>query len=711
MVLHVSPQGDDRWSGRASTPNADRTDGPLATLVGARDRIRSLRGQALKGMTSTEQVAQIDGPVTVLMQDGVYPVNKPIRFGPEDDVPVTYRAAGKARPVIDGGLRLTGWEIARINGVKAWTLDLERAGIAELPDRRQLFVNGRRATRARLPKTGFFTIEDALVGPEGAGWGMAGNPVFVAQKGDFQEWSNLPDVEVVAFHYWVDERLPVLGYDSVTRRITCGAVPCAPLTLAWDRGGCPYFVENALEALAAPGEWAFDSAARRMWYVPRRGEKPETSEVVMPQAVQLLQVVGDAEAGRTLGWLRFEGLTFRHAASVISGEPGERPGVLGMRREARRNKDGQWLASGCQGATDQAGALFFSGVVGCAVEDCVVEHVGGYAIQLDQGCREVRLCRNTLRDLGAGGIVASGSDASGPVANRVRRLRIEDNHIHDGGEIAHAGIGILIRHASECAILHNHVHDFYYTAISVGWLWGYMESVARNHVIAYNHLHDLGKGWLSDMGGIYTLGPQPGTVIRNNLIHDINSAAYGGWAIYPDEGTSHVVIEDNVAYRTDCSVFHQHYGRENIVRNNIFAFGGEGVVAITRAEPHRSATFSGNIFLSDRGYIFCGGHKFKLGEPGVLASDLNLVWDTGTGTPLAGASRESTETAVDPGKSGVTWKRWVALGFDRHTIVADPCFVDAAEGDFRLLPHSPAFRIGFKPIDLSCVGPRIRKTH
>ena len=65
------------------------------------------------------------------------------------------------------------------------------------------------------------------------------------------------------------------------------------------------------------------------------------------------------------------------------------------------------------------------------------------------------------------------------------------------------------------------------------------------------------------------LGVQPGTVLRGNLIHDIEKSNYGGWAIYPDEGSAHLLIENNVCYRTNGEIFHQHYGRENVIRNNI----------------------------------------------------------------------------------------------------------------------------------------------
>jgi hypothetical protein len=53
-----------------------------------------------------------------------------------------------------------------------------------------------------------------------------------------------------------------------------------------------------------------------------------------------------------------------------------------------------------------------------------------------------------------------------------------------------------------------------------------------------------------------------------------------------------------------------------------------------------------------------------------------------------------------------TLEQWNARGKDVHSIYADPMFVDAAHFDFRLKPESPAFKLGFKQIDLSTVGPR-----
>ena len=180
---------------------------------------------------------------------------------------------------------------------------------------------------------------------------------------------------------------------------------------------------------------------------------------------------------------------------------------------------------------------------------------------------------------------------------------VADNHIHDLGLVYAPAVGVWVLQSGRNQIVHNHIHDLYYTAISVGWTWGYGENQSKGNVIEYNHLHDIGKEMLSDMGGIYTLGVQPGTRIRNNLIHDIASFTYGGWGIYPDEGSTEMLIENNIVYHCKSAGFHQHYGRENIVRNNILAFNRENQLMRTRAEPHLSFTFERNIVYFDQGRL------------------------------------------------------------------------------------------------------------
>jgi parallel beta-helix repeat protein len=194
---------------------------------------------------------------------------------------------------------------------------------------------------------------------------------------------------------------------------------------------------------------------------------------------------------------------------------------------------------------------------------------------------------------------------------------------------------------------------------------------------------------LSDMGGIYTLGKQPGTVIRNNLWHDIAAIRYGGWGIYFDEGSSGILAENNVVYRTTHGGFHQHYGETNVVRNNIFAFARDHQLQRTRPEPHRSFSFVTNIVYFDSGSLLTGdwsGDQYQM--------DWNVYFD-------ARPDAKPDQLSLGP----CTWEKWQERGHDQHSLIADPLFVAPRENDFRLQPNSPAFSLGFRPIDLSGVGP------
>ena len=201
------------------------------------------------------------------------------------------------------------------------------------------------------------------------------------------------------------------------------------------------------------------------------------------------------------------------------------------------------------------------------------------------------------------------------------------------------------------------------------------------------------------MGGIYTLGVQPGTVLRNNHIHDVRSAHYGGWCIYPDEGSSHILVEHNVCYDADRNGFHQHYGRENVIRNNVFAFGGEAVGRYSRQEPHRGFTFMRNILVTDGKPVW--GSARRTDAEGLAAErqrmtcDLNLIFDP-AGEPLT----------IDAGGNPVPISEWIEAGLDAHSVCADPKFADLTGRDFTLSADSPAFALGFEVIDLSEVGPR-----
>jgi hypothetical protein len=208
------------------------------------------------------------------------------------------------------------------------------------------------------------------------------------------------------------------------------------------------------------------------------------------------------------------------------------------------------------------------------------------------------------------------------------------------------------------------------------------------------------------MGGIYTLGVSPGTVLRNNLIHDVDANRYGGWGIYNDEGSTHILIENNIVYNTKFAGYNIHFAKELTVRNNIFALGRLQQLSRSRSEPHQSVYFENNIIFwkegilldnkwDDEPYTFYY-HPDRKGEEKLTSTfemDRNLYFNP---------SKSLSEIDFN----GKSWTEWQKAGKDIHSQYADPMFVDAANYNFSLKSGSPAFKLGFNAIDISSVGPR-----
>ena len=192
------------------------------------------------------------------------------------------------------------------------------------------------------------------------------------------------------------------------------------------------------------------------------------------------------------------------------------------------------------------------------------------------------------------------------------------------------------------------------------------------------------------MGGVYTLGIQKGTIIRNNLIHDVESFTYGGWGLYTDEGSSDIRLENNIVYHCKSAGFHQHYGRENVIQNNIFAFNRETQLMRTRNEEHTSFIFTNNIVLFDSGQLLGGNWE---GDHYIM--DRNVYWDA-----RAGAKQEEMQF------SAASFETWQLRAHDLRSLIADPLFIAPGKLDFRLQSSSPALKLGFKPIVLTGTGPR-----
>jgi len=641
-VFYVAPNGSDHWSGTLKQPNRDQTDGPFATLYTAQQAIRKIKAEA-----------RLNGPATVYIREGLYLLENPLVFTPEDSGtdgrPITFAAYPGEEPVISGGRLITGFELKEPN---AWSVVIPSVKDGQWIFR-QLFVNDERRQRSRSPNSGYYHMIGKISEKE--------PHTFQFREGDIRkEWLERGDVELIGLANWTDIRMPLTAVDETAHT----AVLAGKIGDFMRENNERYWIENNPDGLDKPGEWYLDRRSGVLTYLPLPGEKPEAVRVIAPHLQQVVRLEGRPTEGKFVEQVRFQDLTFCHTDWPLPPK-----GYADM-----------------QASHDIPAAFYAVGAVSCAVERCRFIHLGNYAVEFAQGCKENRIVGNEMSDLGAGGVKIGEGEVRKDEARQSYGNRVTDNHIYDIGIVFPAAVGVWVGQSSYNHITHNHIHDTYYTGISVGWTWGYGETNTHHNRIEYNHVHHIGRGVLSDMGGIYTLGVQPGTVIRNNLFHDVNSYDYGGWGIYPDEGSTNILIENNVVYRTKSAGFHQHYGKENIVRNNIFAFGKDNQLMRTRMEKHLSFTFERNLVYWKEGKLLGSNwtdDQYKM--------DDNLYWN---------ASGENFLFAK------WSWTDWQKRGQDLHSLIADPLFKNPDKYDFSLRSGSPARLIGFQPIDLRDVGPR-----
>ncbi len=643
--LFVDQRGLDSWSGTTARPNPSRHQGPFATLGTALAKAREIHA------------SQPSEPVVIQLSNGRHELHEPLRLSADDSFVQIVGVSGRNPTVLSGGSKITRWTAV------AGEPGLWEAHIPDVADGHwyfhQLFVNGERAQRARTPNTGFFQATAPL---------STNSPIALTFKpGDIQPaWASDPDARLIVLMKWTDLHLPIRAVDPTAHlaRLAGG-----PRDYWMDEPDARYWIENTADSLDAPGEWHLDRRTGKLRYLAPRGIQPNQAEIIAPRLTHLVEIRGSA--ARPVRGIEFRNITFADADYVMPTN-----GLISP-----------------QAAIVIPGTFRASHATDCRLAHCRFTDLGGYGVELGRGCQRWTIEDSRFDSLGAGGIrFGETGDRSPSPADANHTHIFADNVLNRLGRIFAPAVGILVLQSGTNRIVHNHVQDLYYTGISVGWNWGYNDSPCRSHEIAYNLVEKIGQARLSDMGGIYTLGPQPGTHIHHNLFRDVDSYRYGGWGLYTDEGSTGILLEDNVVYRCKDAGFHQHYGRDNVVRNNLLAFNRNHQVMRTRSEEHRSFWFTHNVVIHDAGTLL--GSSWS-GSTNQFWMNSNTYWDTRLG---------SNPDAYRFLKQ--SWSDWRARGQDPDSIIADPLLRNPDRPELGLKPNSPAFNSGFKPIDLRTLGPR-----
>jgi hypothetical protein len=515
---------------------------------------------------------------------------------------------------------------------------------------------------------------------------------------------------------WVNNILTVTAVDFDNRLVTV----TGHLAERWDRltRGNRFYIENVLEELDEPGEWCWDSETGTLYFWPPEG-RAEDAEVTIPVTDRLIEL--RATTASPVRYLRFAGLTFTQTLTLFPNPMALDPGYLDCNRP---NSAGY--------------AFYMEGAEHCAVEHCCFDHVGGDAIRMHGYNSYNEITCNEIVGAGAQGVCLAYLDfwpyEFPPVwrgqEDNLRTLSarlpwavgnvITDNHIHHCGVIDNFGAGIHI-HGLNCngnTISHNLIHDMPHHAIYFSMGFG-------SNSIEYNDVHTLCLV-MADAGGIYSnrwcvLEDDPAlrdnNVIRFNRIRDVRGvhpfsrnvavpsslpsqerivSPYFTWGIYFDNSPRRAVVYGNI---TEGNVWGGvflggGYGEpaDCLVENNILVESSVYQFDLGMKDASRGNRFVRNIVY----YRNAGAALLRLQSPaGVHECDYNVYFHSGGDGSLRAV-----------GVAGESFENWRKLGFDAHSSIADPLFVDAEAHDFRLRPDSPAYKLGFKPIPAESLGPR-----
>ena len=494
------------------------------------------------------------GPVTIHLSKGVYQLYEPLRLRPEDS-----------------GLTIEGSDAVISGGIKI--LEWKRQGkllVADVPDFngrpidfRQLWVNGKKATRAR-------DVSDFEKMFRIRTYDKKGQILWVPKKA-VERIQNAPYAEMVLHEMWCTSNLRIKSIriqgDSAAIRFHNPEAKLQfehpwPSPMTPNTGHpSPFYLTNAKELLDEPGEWYHDIRAHKLYYLPQQGET--VKEAIVPVMETLVEFIGTAE--HPVRNITFKGITFSHTTWMRPSEKGHVPLQAGMylteayklRPQIDRPNNHKLDNQGWLGRADAAIELRYTEAIN--FDGCRFEHLGGSGLDYVIGCRRGMTTNCTFTDIAMNGYVCGSFSPEG-LETHLPYQPTDFREVCTGQTIAQSEfydvtnedwgcVAVAAGYVNEITIEHNTIHDVSYTGISLGWGWNRDLVCMKDNKVHANLIYNYAQH-MYDCAGIYTLGNQPGTVISENVVRDIARPGYvhdpNHWFyLYTDEGSSNITLRDN----------------------------------------------------------------------------------------------------------------------------------------------------------------------
>lgn len=712
LEIHVSRDGNDENPGTLARP--------LASLHRARDLVRNLRKRGA-------------GALTVTVHEGHYYHDQPVVFTPEDsgtaDAPIHYRSAPGEEVSLSGGVRFEPtWELYK-DGIY-------KCDISSLPDFDQLFVNGHRQVRARYPNgDSTFPSESSYLKPaaivsQAPHVKIAYDPKLFTQK----RWSKPEEAIVHIFHMqnWGNMQWKVASVDYEKHQMSFGKGGQQLGATWYDKNlkrslgmsaASRYFIDNVFEELDAEGEWYLDKVGSVLYYKPSKGVEIDKAVIEVPRLKHLLEFKGSKAA--PVKHITFSGFRFCHTASTFM--------------------DTYEITSLGDWGIYRGGTVLFDGAENCGIKDSFFDAVGGNAIFVSNHARRIIVTGNLIRESGDSAICLVGKSHLNldksyrckhcnfehwwgwdkPTGEYPEACVVSNNHIHDIGVYGKQVAGVFMSLAQKNIISHNHIHDVPRAAICLhDGFWG-------GHVIEFNDIHDTVTE-TSDHGPFNSWGRErfwcvnqshgtadhPAgtkkeifadakytTVIRHNRFKD-----HEGWGIDLDDGSSNYHVYGNLCLGISIKL---REGVYRTIENNIII---EPIVSlqtqVAYTETHDRIVSNIIVMNSkvdapgvDVTYNHFRHNGAGIGGPFMPEDATKWADEIDYNTYFSDIGHFAAKFSTRADKRKIySMKEWRAIGYGKHSIFADPMFVDPSKGDYRVKPGSPALKRGFKNFPMDQFG-------